>query len=202
MQAVRTVSKRRFSITEQSDPVDLISWLLNTLHSTLKKQSSATGKKISKVIAKTFRGKMNVYSRRLPPTDEQKARGVKVSEDPDYYKETKQTISFWHLALDLPPPPLFQDEVDANIVPQVPLFELLNKYDGVTEQQYKTYKENFMKRFEILELPPFLMTCIKRFTKNNFFVEKNPTIVNFPVKNVVMRDYIAGLESEDSSEWR
>lgn len=36
------------------------------------------------------------------------------------------------LSLDLPPPPLFQDE--RNIIPQVPLFELLNKFDGVTEK--------------------------------------------------------------------
>jgi len=61
-----------------------------------------------------------------------------------------------------------------------------------------------MKRFEITELPPYLILYIKvsfvhvmliyfvlfdkffdrfqRFTKNTFFVEKNPTIVNFPVK--------------------
>lgn len=28
------------------------------------------------------------------------------------------------------------------------------------------------------------MLHMKRFTKNNFFVEKNPTIVNFPIKNL------------------
>ena len=27
---------------------------------------------------------------------------------------------------------------------------------------------------------------LQRFTKNNFFVEKNPTIVNFPIKYVYM----------------
>eukprot|EP00798_Chlamydomonas_sp_ICE-L_P031404 gene31404-6570_t len=31
---------------------------------------------------------------------------------------------------------------------------------------------------------------MKRFTKNNFFVEKNPTIVNFPVKNLELKDII------------
>lgn len=48
-------------------------------------------------------------------------------------------------------------------------------------QEYKTYKENFLKRFQLTKLPPYLIFCIKRFTKNNFFVEKNPTIVNFPI---------------------
>ncbi len=31
---------------------------------------------------------------------------------------------------------------------------------------------------------------MKRFTKNNFFLEKNPTIVNFPVKNLELKDII------------
>jgi hypothetical protein len=28
----------------------------------------------------------------------------------------------------------------------------------------------------------------KRFTKNNFFIEKNPTLVTFPVKNLDLKD--------------
>lgn len=44
------------------------------------------------------------------------------------------------LGLDLPPPPLFQDERKQNMIPQVPLFELLNKFDGISEHEYKTYK--------------------------------------------------------------
>jgi hypothetical protein len=31
---------------------------------------------------------------------------------------------------------------------------------------------------------------MRRFTKNNFYVEKNPTLVNFPVKNLELRDVI------------
>ncbi|KAB7503502.1 U4/U6.U5 tri-snRNP-associated protein 2 [Armadillidium nasatum] len=30
----------------------------------------------------------------------------------------------------------------------------------------------------------------QRFTKNTFYVEKNPTIVNFPVKNIDLSDYL------------
>lgn len=39
---------------------------------------------------------------------------------------------FLFLALDLPPPPLFQDAVEKNIIPQVTLASLLAKYDGVS----------------------------------------------------------------------
>ena len=31
---------------------------------------------------------------------------------------------------------------------------------------------------------------MRRFTKNNFFIEKNPTIVNFPVKNLKLQDIV------------
>lgn len=48
---------------------------------------------------------------------------------------------------------------------QVNLYTLLNKFNAVTEKEYKTYKENFMKRFEITELPPYLILYIKVSTK-------------------------------------
>jgi U4/U6.U5 tri-snRNP-associated protein 2 len=81
--------------------------------------------------------------------------------------------------------------------------QTLIKFDGVTSIEQKTYKENFMKRYELYKLPKYLILCFRvsyfyenignnhkitrhliifqRFTKNNFYLEKNPTIVNFPV---------------------
>jgi hypothetical protein len=44
---------------------------------------------------------------------------------------------------------------------QVNLYTLLQKFNAQTEKEYKTYKENFMKRFEITELPPYLILYIK-----------------------------------------
>jgi len=41
---------------------------------------------------------------------------------------------------------------------------------------------------------------IKRFTKNNFFVEKNPTIVNFPVKNLELKDVIPVPKGKSGQE--
>lgn len=45
-----------------------------------------------------------------------------------------------------------------------------------------------LKRSQIVRLPNYLIFHIKRFTKNNWAEEKNPTIVNFPIKNLDMRD--------------
>ena len=75
-----------------------------------------------------------------------------------------------------------------NIIPQVPLSVLLHKFDGSMQKEYKTYNENFLKRFSITDLPPYLIIYFKRFVKNQFFTEKNPTIVNFPIKNVDLYD--------------
>jgi U4/U6.U5 tri-snRNP-associated protein 2 len=57
---------------------------------------------------------------------------------PIYYfraVDIKSTVSpFLFLAVDLPPPPLFQDAVEKNIIPQVSIHSVLAKYDGVTTQ--------------------------------------------------------------------
>jgi U4/U6.U5 tri-snRNP-associated protein 2 len=43
---------------------------------------------------------------------------------------------FLFLGLDLPPVPLFQDAIEGkNIVPQVSIYSVLAKYDGVTSQE-------------------------------------------------------------------
>jgi U4/U6.U5 tri-snRNP-associated protein 2 len=39
-------------------------------------------------------------------------------------------------------------------------------------------------KFEIKSLPQYLFLVIKRFSKNNFFKEKNCTIVNFPLSGL------------------
>ena len=41
---------------------------------------------------------------------------------------------FLFLAVDLPPPPLFQDAVEKNIIPQASIHSVLAKYDGKTTQ--------------------------------------------------------------------
>lgn len=70
---------------------------------------------------------------------------------------------------------------------QVPIFDLLRKFDG---QRGADAPSVGVRRFRITRLPRFLVLHMKRFTKNQFFREKNPTIVNFPVKNLELADVI------------
>ncbi|XP_054707212.1 U4/U6.U5 tri-snRNP-associated protein 2-like [Uloborus diversus] len=179
LQAVVLCSKKKFQITEQGDPIAFLSWFLNSLHLAL----NGTKKRNSSIIYSTFQGSLRIYTRTLLPIDatEEEKQQLMLNED---YQEKVEDTTFMYLTLDLPPQPLFKDELTENIIPQVPLFNILAKFNGTSEKEYKTYKDSKMKRFEVTRLPPFLILFIKRFTKNTFFIEKNNTIVNFPIKNV------------------
>lgn len=100
----------------------------------------------------------------------------------DLGQEIKTSTSpFLFLAIDLPPMRVFQDATDRNnIIPQVPISEVLRKFNGETTQE----TAGRLRRYKLTRLPPFLILHIKRFTSNNFVEEKNPTIINFPLKGV------------------
>ncbi|VWU50089.1 U4/U6.U5 tri-snRNP-associated protein 2, putative [Hepatocystis sp. ex Piliocolobus tephrosceles] len=95
---------------------------------------------------------------------------------------------FRTLSLKLPNTPIFKNTTESNIIPQISIFELLTKYDGETESFIMDSTEP--STLNILKLPKYLIFTFKRFVKNNFFVEKNGTIVNFVIKNLDMKDYV------------
>ena len=104
---------------------------------------------------------------------------------PKSFPDIKSNVSpFLFLAVDLPPPPLFQDAVEKNIIPQVNIQSVLSKYDGVTTQE----SAGQLRRFKCQRLPQYIILHFKRFTKNAFVEEKNPTIVNFPLRGLDFRE--------------
>ncbi|XP_015786303.1 U4/U6.U5 tri-snRNP-associated protein 2 [Tetranychus urticae] len=193
LQAVVLSSQKKFQITEQGDPVEFMSWFLNSLHIALGGKQKTN----SSIIYKTFRGSMKVYSRKIIPLDKSIDERLQLMLQ-DEYKEVCADSNFLYLTLDLPPQPLFKDELRENIIPQIPLFNLLAKFNGVTETENKTYKESFMRRFEITQLPKYLILYMKRFTKNTFYIEKNPTIVNFPIKDVDLTELLSPAKRTDN----
>ncbi|KEG04269.1 U4/U6.U5 tri-snRNP-associated protein 2, putative [Plasmodium vinckei vinckei] len=107
------------------------------------------------------------------------------NEDKNYiFKKTP----FRTLSLKLPNPPIFKSTTESNIIPQVSIFELLTKYDGETETFLSD--KAVPSTLIISKLPKYLIFTIQRFSKNNFFTEKNGTIVNFVIKNLDMKDYV------------
>ena len=50
------------------------------------------------------------------------------------YQEEMSESTFLYLTLDLPTAPLYKDEKEQLIIPQVPLFNILGKFNGNTEK--------------------------------------------------------------------
>nr|CAG8461812.1 1194_t:CDS:10 [Entrophospora candida] len=186
LQEISNASNKRFKLAEQTDPLDFLSWFLNTLH----KDLCGTKKSDSSIIYKIFQGEVKVESQFIITKDNTDEKNRQLF-DVDREISLKRT-RFLFLTLDLPPPPLFQDEVEKNIIPQVALSTVLQKYDGRTTLE----SAGALKRFQLISLPNYLIFHIKRFTKNNWDLEKNPTIVNFPIKNIDMKDFLENPESE------
>ncbi|KAK0552686.1 Ubiquitin carboxyl-terminal hydrolase 10 [Tilletia horrida] len=200
LQEVGVASKGKFRIVEQGDPMEFLSWLLNRLHADL-----GGSKKRPSVMSRCFQGEVRIESQKVfvrtgleedgDDIDKLDHDGRKESGQEDAQGRAKFNIDreiktdrtpFFLLAIDLPPPPVFQDVIESNIVPQVPIAEVLAKYDGMTFQEAR----GMIRRYKITRLPPYLILHFRRFTKNNFVEERNPTIVNFPTKGLSLKDYV------------
>ncbi|KAK0541433.1 Ubiquitin carboxyl-terminal hydrolase 10 [Tilletia horrida] len=200
LQEVGVASKGKFKTVEQGDPMEFLSWLVNRLHVDL----GGTKKKPS-VISRCFQGEVKIESQQVfvrtgleedgDLVDKLDHDGRKEGGQEDEQGRAKFNIDrdiktdrspFFLLAIDLPPPPVFQDVIESNIIPQVPIAEVLAKYDGLTFQEAR----GMIRRYKITRLPPYLILHFRRFTKNNFVEERNPTIVNFPIKGLNMKDYV------------
>ncbi|KAL1654928.1 Ubiquitin carboxyl-terminal hydrolase 10 [Didymella pomorum] len=180
LQEIALRSSKRFNLTEQSDPVDFLSWFLNNLHLAVGGSKTKPG---SSIVQKVFQGNLKIESQEI--TARADAGDRLRFED----AAVKSAITkFMILTLDLPAAPLFQDALEKNIIPQVPLTTILNKYNGIQPQE----KMKDRVRYRLLHpLPPYLLFNIKRFSKNKFVSERNPTIVTFPVnQSLDMSPYV------------
>ncbi|KAH9929704.1 spindle pole body protein [Fomitopsis serialis] len=189
LQEVGRASAGKFTLEKQGDPVEFLGWLLNHLH----KDLGGTKKKRSSAIFSAFQGQVRMETQQVVVRpdlgDNEKPRF-------DIDREIKSTVSpFLFLAVDLPPPPLFQDAIEKNIIPQVGIHSVLAKYDGRTTQE----SAGQLRRFKCQELPPYIILHFKRFTKNMFVEEKNPTIVNFPLRGLDFREYLDAPPSHPST---
>ncbi|KAJ3361326.1 hypothetical protein HDU91_003979, partial [Kappamyces sp. JEL0680] len=187
VQEVSRVSGKHFSIGKQADPIAFLSWLLNHLHKGL----GGTKKMGSSIIHEIFQGELLVESQSIIT--------IGRSETSERYSSagfTSEKIPFLFLTLEPPETPLFAAD-EKNSIPQVPLEKLLQRFDGKSTMELK----GTLKRYSIARLPEYLMFCIKRFTKNDFNSEKNPTILNFPVKNMDMSQYLSSDNADLSTKF-
>ena len=180
LQQVSRQSQKRFDLLHQSDPVEFLSWFLNNLHLALGGSKTKPG---SSIIQKVLQGKLQVESQQITAKADANDR-LRFEEAAEVHTDMSR---FLMLTLDLPPAPLFQDELEKNIIPQVPLTSILAKYDGLCTAE----QQNARKRYRLLHpLPPYLLFHIKRFSKNKFISERNPTIVTFQPRSLDMSAFV------------
>jgi U4/U6.U5 tri-snRNP-associated protein 2 len=112
LQQVARQSQKRFDSLHQSDPVDFLSWFLNHLHLALGGSKTRPG---TSIIHKVFQGKLKVESQQITAKADAGDR-LRFEEAAEVLVDTSRYLM---LTLDLPASPLFQDELDKNIIPQV-----------------------------------------------------------------------------------
>ena len=199
VQEVTRASKLRFKIGTSADAADFLGWLLNQLHRDL----GGTKRPGSSIIHDVFQGSIRVetLSRKthLTKRDEADVDATATSAESAGWKRDEKDLNFLYLTLDVPPTPLFKDTQGGNIVPQIPLFDVLTKYNGVRLTDTVRAGVQSRRRYVITKLPKFLVFHFARFSKNNFTAEKNPTIVHIPVKDLELKDQFA-LEGVAATE--
>ncbi|EFC37178.1 predicted protein [Naegleria gruberi] len=167
---------KQFKLGESIDPVQFFTWLLNYLHGELTDNQP----KQKSIISESFRGRITITSKVIKRKKSGGADKKQVEET-----TSQNTTPFMFLTLDVPSAPIFKDEYERNILPQVSLFSLLSKFNGEKETAVPLNDGNVeMRKYKIEKLPPYLVFHVKRFSKNFFFEEKNNTIVNFPLNNL------------------
>eukprot|EP01083_Nonionella_stella_P101973 289721_1 len=181
IQAVIETSDRKFVIGRCSDPIEFLVWFLNALHRDL----GGGKKRNSSVITKIFQGQVKITTVRENAV--QKDNSGKSEDAADPPSSVKRS-PFMYLSLALPDTPLFRGGDTEQFIPQVPMIKLLSKFDGKTEELSQA---DLRIKYSITRLPPFLIVHMKRFTQNVFNKEKNPTIVNFPIKNLDLAEYFS-----------
>ncbi|ORX68644.1 cysteine proteinase [Linderina pennispora] len=184
VQEVVTRSKKRFRLDAQGDAFEFLMWLLNTLHMDL----GGSKKRGSSVVYSTFQGEVEVETQ-LMDNETQMSKSEANTAALDASKEVQRIkVPFLTLSLELPPKPLFTgDDDDSRVnIPQIALTTLLHRYDGSTVVELN----GSARRYQLRRLPNYIICHVKRFSKNEFTVEKNPTVVNFPIRNVSFGDLL------------
>ena len=117
LQQISRQSSKRFDLLHQSDPVDFLSWFLNNLHLALGGSKTKPG---TSIVHKVFQGKLKVESQQITAKADAGDR-LRFEEAAEVLVDTSRYLM---LTLDLPASPLFQDELEKNIIPQVSMYDV------------------------------------------------------------------------------
>ena len=128
-----------------------------------------------------------------PELDDDDEEEDKLDDDddvlhPDKYATTTALTPFLYLSLSLPPMPLFQSATSQSILPTVALGSLLSRFLPSAPPTFLPSGER--RRVRLLRLPRYLILHYQRFQHNEFFREKNHTLVHFPLTGLDLSPYL------------
>ena len=172
--------------SNKNDIISFLSWLLNTL----KVFFSSKNFESENIIEKYFQGILEIETYILI-TDENRNSKLKkdekiIKKDGIDYIYSKSKVKFLYLTLDLPMAPLFKDSQEKITIPQINIYELFTKFNGIKYSEEPT--KGLKRKIKILSLPKYLILIFKRFENNSFFMEKNPTIINFQIEGLIVKE--------------
>lgn len=192
-------SKKKLSLGHTTPCIDVWNWLINELHAgllecssgpagTSKTTDSAPAASDSSIISDCFAGIVEVVERRI-------VDGIEASTT----VVTRQ-VPFKHLSLTIPPPPLFRDADHGMIIPQIPIFDLLRKFNGTSFTEEVSGGTIIRRCYHIRKMPKYLVFNLDRKGKgrDGLASDKNRTIVTFPARNLEMRELYTPLHTEDA----
>jgi U4/U6.U5 tri-snRNP-associated protein 2 len=79
------------------------------------------------------------------------------------WTSTTTRTPFLFLSLEIPPCPLFRDSQGGAIIPQIPIFEILKKYDGETLTDHISAATGHVrKKYKVIRLPKYLILHLDR----------------------------------------
>lgn len=177
LQAITQSSDKKFTLMKQANAMDFLMWLLNHIHSKLRKKKDQNQTVPVRQQSKQSQRSCHIISQESIIND------ALSGEYQEWHSATMTTERhpFYALTLDVPQAPVFKATEMETIIPEVQLFNLLHKFSG---QLIPGLKAGQHRRLKLWKLPPYLIIHLKRFSKNAFFLEKNPTIVKFPVRDL------------------
>lgn len=190
--ALSTRSERRFAVGKRMEVSELFNWLIQEFHRNMLGIHKDNRGKIGSKAKEPFKSIMHdIFQGEVEVKTVEGAGNEPDSMEPSDMKA--QRMPFNMLSLDIPAAPLFRNSQGATVIPQVPLQELLRKFDGRSWTDKVTETGPCRKQYVIRRLPRFLVLHLARFASSGLggqTGEKNATIVTFPVKNLEMKEYL------------
>ena len=229
MKVIEEISHSKYKVGGACEAGEFWVWLVSLLHkSILKGMSKRDRKGGCTVITECFAGVVNVQTTstkaaspdtradddlddRVASDDEgegrsggfAKNRGTDdASGELNIVTTTNAQSTFFNLTLEIPQKPLFKDDSAGGLViPSETISNLLNKFDGKTyvDGVGKDGKAN-KKIYKISRLPEYLVFRLVRFKKTKFAIEKNPTIVTFPIDGMDMTRFVFDNDGGDDDD--